>query len=405
MRKILALLFLLGACFPFQAFAMTGSVLADREFAWSDNVGYISFRNVVVTDSSLSGYAWSTNKGFIKFNPARGGVFNDGKGNLFGSAWGEQLGWIDFGGVTIDTFGQWSGTGTGDLAGTITFDCPQYCDVNTDWRETKEPSSSRASVSPVPVAPTRLDVLDQPLIIVPGESGSLTFDTPVGPVILDVPTNTSSGPITFTITPVPMTAENSYLVIGNIILVNGQFYDITAVDADGNPVESFSPPLTITLPIDRKLQSVKNLGLYFFDESNQEWALIPDAVFAPTSVTFQVDHLTRFAIFGGLGDAQKPPELALPTVITPIVPVIPPAPIPTPPAVPLKPVPTAPGAKPVPGRPSTPAEGVITPPSEGKITNKPADILAGLVLSLLALLLLFLRFSKNLWGFGKRTRK
>lgn len=399
---------MLGVCFPFQALAFTGSVLADHEYAWSNNVGYISFRNVVITDSSLSGYAWSANKGFITFNPARGGVHNDGKGNLSGSAWGEQLGWIDFSGVAIDTFGQWSGTATGDLVGTITFDCPQYCDVNTDWRETKEPTSSRASVLPSQGTPTRLDVVDQPLITVPGESGSLTFNTPVGPVILDVPTNTSSGPITFIITPVPLTADNRYLVIGNTVLVNGEFYDLTASDPNGSPVESFFPPLAITLPIDRKLLSVNNLGLYFFDESNQEWALIPDAIFEPNSVTVQMDHLARLAIFGGLAEVPKPPELPLPTVITPIVPVTPPAPIPT---VPSKPVPTAPGAKPIPGGPSAPAGGVVSPPSRGEIANIPSvlanvipvlrrsvpvDIIIGLGLSSLALLLLLPRLFKLL---------
>jgi len=98
-------------------------------------VGYINFENVIVDNSTLSGYAWSENAGWIKFNPAQGGVTQDGNGNLSGSAWGERLGWIDFGNVAIDTAnGQFSGTATGTLVGTITFDCPNYCDVRADWR-------------------------------------------------------------------------------------------------------------------------------------------------------------------------------------------------------------------------------------------------------------------------------
>lgn len=110
------------------------TIVSPHKYAWSNNIGYINFANVTVSDSALGGTAWSANKGFIKFNPAQGGVLNDGTGNLSGSAWGEQLGWIDFNNVSINESGKFSGTATGTLVGTITFDCPNYCDVVTDWR-------------------------------------------------------------------------------------------------------------------------------------------------------------------------------------------------------------------------------------------------------------------------------
>lgn len=128
------------------ALASVGNMVASRQYAWSNNVGYINFENVTVGDSALSGYAWSANAGFINFSPAMGGVFNDGHGNLSGSAWGEQLGWIDFAQVKIND-GKFSGTATGTLAGTITFDCPNYCDVETIWRPAPLP------VANVPIAP------------------------------------------------------------------------------------------------------------------------------------------------------------------------------------------------------------------------------------------------------------
>lgn len=142
MRRTVSIVSLmLSVVFPLRVFAATGTVLETHPYAWSDNVGYINFSGVIVSDSALSGFAWSENKGFISFDPAEGGVSNNGAGNLSGSAWGEQLGWIDFDGVSISgSTGQFSGTATGTLVGTITFDCANFCDVATDWR-VESPSS------------------------------------------------------------------------------------------------------------------------------------------------------------------------------------------------------------------------------------------------------------------------
>lgn len=132
-QRLLFLAFVLGL-FSFRSFAEAGTILNSHKYAWSDKAGYINFENVTVSDSVLSGYAWSANSGWIKFDPAMGGVLNDGAGHLFGSAWGEKIGWIDFANVDINADGKFTGTATGSLAGTITFDCPNYCDVRTDWR-------------------------------------------------------------------------------------------------------------------------------------------------------------------------------------------------------------------------------------------------------------------------------
>lgn len=132
--RLTIFIFIFGLLSPF-SFASAGVILSSYEYAWSNNSGYINFANVEVGDTALSGYAWSANHGWIKFNPANGGVLNDGQGNLSGSAWGENLGWIDFGGVSISAAtGKFSGAATGTLIGTLTFDCPNYCDVRTDWR-------------------------------------------------------------------------------------------------------------------------------------------------------------------------------------------------------------------------------------------------------------------------------
>lgn len=147
MHKLQLTIFLclLGLFLPL-SHVRAGTILSSHKYAWSNNVGYINFANVIVTDSALSGSAWSANKGFIKFNPAQGGVSNNGMGNLSGSAWGEQLGWIDFDNVSINgSTGKFSGTATGALIGTLTFDCPNYCDVRTDWRQAATPAATVTS--------------------------------------------------------------------------------------------------------------------------------------------------------------------------------------------------------------------------------------------------------------------
>ena len=138
-------LFLSIAAFFLPLFVSAGTIIHPHIYAWSNAVGYINFENVTVSNSALSGYAWSANKGFIKFNPVQGGVFNNGAGDLSGFAWGEQLGWIDFNAVSIGSNGKFSGTASGDLAGTITFDCSNYCDVETDWRPAASVPVSSAS--------------------------------------------------------------------------------------------------------------------------------------------------------------------------------------------------------------------------------------------------------------------
>ena len=133
-RKLIITTIVLGIMLPV-FFVNAGTILSSYKYAWSNNSGYINFENVVVDKDILSGYAWSANHGWIKFNPTQGGVFNDGEGNLSGFAWGEQLGWIDFNGVKINTNGKFTGNATGTLAGIVNFDCPNYCDVRTDWAQ------------------------------------------------------------------------------------------------------------------------------------------------------------------------------------------------------------------------------------------------------------------------------
>lgn len=330
MRRVFALLFIAGLGFaPLSALAMTGSVLDDHKYAWSNNVGYINFDNVNITDSLLTGYAWSTNKGWIKFNPALGGVTNDGRGNLTGSAWGEQLGWIDFGHVQIDNNGQFSGTATGDLIGTLTFNCPNYCDVATDWLYSFSHNGggalSGAGGYPQPDTtptttpePTPTEAIDQPLVVLPVDTGVLVVNTPTGPAIINVPSIRAVEPYTYILVPKQLADVSPSAVIPeDAILVSGHAFEVIIQDSNGAPVEVVRPSITVTLPIDSTITSNGTLGAYYFNPTNQVWVLIPDAAFDQTQASFQTNTPGTFAIFG-----QAPAASGQSAAITPPVEIV-----------------------------------------------------------------------------------
>lgn len=117
--------------------AATGTISSSYKYAWGNSSGWINFKptngNVSITDNALTGYVWSEVYGWINLNPAGSGIKNTASGVLSGSAWGQNTGWINFSGVTINCSGRFVGTATGDVVGTIIFDCSN-CNVTTDWR-------------------------------------------------------------------------------------------------------------------------------------------------------------------------------------------------------------------------------------------------------------------------------
>jgi hypothetical protein len=126
---------------PALASSTDGTIDPTYKYAWGENIGWINFGtsngNVHITDSALSGYALSETVGWINLD----GVANDGEGNLSGYAWGENVGYIKFnptnGGVTINSSGEFSGSALGENVGWIIFGGDYK--VKTDW----QPRSAR----------------------------------------------------------------------------------------------------------------------------------------------------------------------------------------------------------------------------------------------------------------------
>ena len=106
------------------------------KYAWGENIGWVNFgatnSAVHVTDSGLSGYALTENIGWIYL----GDITNDGEGNLSGYAWSENAGWIKFnptnGGVIINSSGEFTGSALGENIGWVIFSGDYK--VKTDWR-------------------------------------------------------------------------------------------------------------------------------------------------------------------------------------------------------------------------------------------------------------------------------
>jgi len=348
-KHLILFIFLIGLFLNVSS-VLAGVVLSSYKYAWSNNSGYINFENVIVGDSSLSGYAWSANNGWIKFNPTSGGVFNDGNGNLSGDAWGEGLGWINFDGISISTStGKFSGIATGTLVGTINFSCPNYCDVRTDWRpaptictswtysdwgscslgqqsrsilssspsgctlgspvltqscsvvKSSGRSGSRAAVT----IPLIVSSYNQDLVILPEQTGTYTQDTPAGQIILQVPVDNIFSKTAFIISTELTNLINEGLDFDDLRLINGVIYNVIAKEENGNLVHFFPKPITITLPIKSNISNKNNLAVYWLNDVNREWVLIPDVVFYNDKVTFKVNHLTKFAILEILGESLE----------------------------------------------------------------------------------------------------
>jgi hypothetical protein len=132
---------------PVFASSATGTIDTSHRYAWGENLGWLNFGcngcNIVITDTKLTGYFWSRQYGWVNLAPtSSSGVTNNCLGQLGGSAWSSNLGWIDFTGASIDFNKKFSGVAgvVGTKTGRITFNCAN-CDVKTDWKQCSQRQS------------------------------------------------------------------------------------------------------------------------------------------------------------------------------------------------------------------------------------------------------------------------
>ncbi len=321
-------------------------------YAWSNRVGWVNFGlangNIHVTDSAITGYAWSSTHGWINMAPTNGGITAAANGTLSGYAWGSSLGWINFSGASINSSGKFTGTASGSIVGSLNFDCTN-CDVRTDFR----PSSFRTvgsvagattvgggggsggggafALSPdgQPI-PLNVDSSNTPLKIYPAQYGTLIQDLSGGRAAkIEVPTGTFSSQTTIEISE---QSVNASIAVPNVSVVGGALFNITARDGSNNLVKNLLRPITITLIIPEQLQNRPDLGVYYFDNIQNLWILVPNVVFSQNKAIFSVDHLTLFGIFSlsleSSGAQTLPPSGV--AVLPPILRIFPSAPTPAP---------------------------------------------------------------------------
>lgn len=89
-----------GLCF-LASFAL---VVAVSTVAFKVTHPPVAHAQAITTSSELVGYAWSDNIGWISFSGTNNGVTygvnEDSSGNLTGYAWSDSIGWIQFGGLS-----------------------------------------------------------------------------------------------------------------------------------------------------------------------------------------------------------------------------------------------------------------------------------------------------------------
>ena len=146
--------------------------------------------------------------------------------------------------------------------------------------------------------PSHINSFDAPLSISSDQSGTLTQTMSAEKSVkLEIPSNSVSSETTFTISEEILLITDAPKPAVKAELTGDNVFRVIAKDSAGKLVHTFLQELTITITIPTLPDDTTNVGLYYFDTAQQLWVLIPDAVFGDEIVTFQVDHLTDFAIF------------------------------------------------------------------------------------------------------------
>jgi len=156
-------------------------------------------------------------------------------------------------------------------------------------------------------APSAITSFNQPMTILPSQEGNATMNFgDQGSVGITVPAGAISGETTFNI---QQGTVNSNQIPSNTVgafMVGNRVFNINGEDATGNAVRNFNSNLTITITLPDMPADTTGLGVYYFDDTNNEWVLVPGATFDPVSgnVIFQVNHLTEFAVIKGDGQTS-----------------------------------------------------------------------------------------------------
>ncbi len=168
---------------------------------------------------------------------------------------------------------------------------------------------------------TSITAIDVPLTINGTQAGALTYNTgDDDSVHIVIPVNSFTGSATFKV----VGSSLGDFSPTNGSAIGGGVYMISATDANNNSVTNFNNNLTITfsglsLPAD-----VSNVGVYFLNETTNEWVLIPGSIIDPAAgtVVFIINHFTKFAVLNVPGTPTTVKTTKTVAVATPVTLVV-----------------------------------------------------------------------------------
>jgi nitrous oxidase accessory protein NosD len=152
---------------------------------------------------------------------------------------------------------------------------------------------AEAAAPPPPPAPLPLPLPSVAEEIDPEEGGSVSNEDAT--IVLDVPPGATEALTTFEMTELP---EGEVPEVPGTFTVAGVAIQITATDEDGNPVDEFGAPLTLTFTLtpEQLGEHPEDLVIMYYDEE-LGWIELETTVDPVTGkVTATFDHLTVFAV-------------------------------------------------------------------------------------------------------------
>jgi len=139
---------------------------------------------------------------------------------------------------------------------------------------------------------------DKPLQISSSQQGTLNQSlSGQNKVTVEIPKGSVKSNTTFDIKEGNLSGNDTPENGTGAFLFSGLVFNINATDGSNNAVKSFDQNLTITLTVSELPKDTSSLKLYYFDETNKKWVVIEGVVFGANTITFKVNHLTKFAVF------------------------------------------------------------------------------------------------------------
>ncbi|MBU2416588.1 hypothetical protein KKA89_01170 [Patescibacteria group bacterium] len=165
--------------------------------------------------------------------------------------------------------------------------------------------------------PTTINSINYPMLLAASQEGTLTYNFKQATVKLSAPKEAVKDQTTFNISISAINANQKLDNTTGAFIIGDKVFNINAKDIKNNVVNNFNKDLTITITLPEMPADVSSLGVYWFNNSDSQWVLVPGATFDSVNNTaiFSVNHLTAFAVINGNGQTtiglSEEPEIEI----------------------------------------------------------------------------------------------